>query len=191
MTDMPVLETSRLVIRPFVLADLPAVHRIIDAESSMDSLSMDERRQWLEWNISNVQQLAHLYQPPYGDRAVNLKSSGELIGACGLVPAMGPFGLLPAYQGTVPASQAKYFIPEVGLYYAFSTRHRGQGYASEAAQALVDFAFQTLHLRRIIATTTFENEASKRVMQHLGMRIEQNPEPEPVWFQVIGILDHP
>jgi hypothetical protein len=49
----------------------------------------------LRWSVLNEAQLARLYQPPYGDRAVVLKSSQELIGACGFVPSFGPFGQLP------------------------------------------------------------------------------------------------
>jgi len=28
-------------------------------------------------------------------------------------------------------------------------------------------------------------------MRRLGMRIETNPYPEPEWFQVVGVIDHP
>jgi RimJ/RimL family protein N-acetyltransferase len=81
--------------------------------------------------------------------------------------------------------------PEVGLYYAFFPAHQHQGYATEAVRALIAFAFSVLRLRRIVATTTYENVRSMGVMRRVGMRIEQNPDPDPFWLQVVGVLDNP
>lgn len=50
--------------------------------------------------------------------------------------------------------------------------YQGQGYATEAAQALLEYGFKTLHLHRIIATCQPENPASYRIMEKLGMRCE-------------------
>jgi RimJ/RimL family protein N-acetyltransferase len=47
-----------------------------------------------------------------------------------------------------------------------------QGYVTEAAKALMDYAFHHLNLRRIYATCDAENIASWRVMEKLGMRKE-------------------
>lgn len=49
--------------------------------------------------------------------------------------------------------------------------HR-QGYASEAAAALLRYGFETIHLHRIIATCQPENPASHGVMEKIGMRRE-------------------
>jgi ribosomal-protein-alanine N-acetyltransferase len=46
-------------------------------------------------------------------------------------------------------------------------------------------------LQRVVATTTYNNAASIRVMQKLGMTIERNPLPDPPWFQVVGVLESP
>ena len=81
--------------------------------------------------------------------------------------------------------------PEVGLYYNIAVRHRRQGYATEAAQLLVDYAFTVMRLKRIVATTAYDNTASMGVMRCLGMRIGRNPFPEPPWLQVVGVLDSP
>ena len=67
---------------------------------------------------------------------------------------------------------------------------QGQGYATEAARALVDYAFQHLRLKRIIATTTYAKAASMGVMRKLGMHLERNPYPEPPWLQVVGVLEN-
>jgi RimJ/RimL family protein N-acetyltransferase len=182
---MPVLETERLLIRPVVLDDLDAIHQILDAH--METQSREERAKWLQWTVMNYEELVKLVQPPYGDRAVILKHTSEMIGSGGRVP----FGLLPYYQAlnnSIPDGRS---FPEVGLFWATATPHRRQGYAAEAGQALVDYAFKTFNLRRIVATTDFDNQASIGVMRRLGMSIEKNPTPgHPPYLQVVGILEN-
>ena len=56
---------------------------------------------------------------------------------------------------------------------------------------MIDHGFAELGLARIVATTERDNLASIAVMRRLGMRVEQNPLPEPHWFQVVGWLDAP
>ena len=58
------------------------------------------------------------------------------------------------------------------LGYALGVDFRGRGYATEAAGALVDYAFSELRLHRIQATTSSANPDSYRVMERLGMRRE-------------------
>ena len=105
---------------------------------------------------------------------------------CGLVPSFDAFSQLP-YWGGVENSPSH---PEVGLFWVIGTKHQRQGYAVEAAQGLIDFAFNTLNLARIVATTEYDNIASQSVMQKLGMIIEKNPYPDPPWLQVVGILEN-
>ena len=193
---MPVLVTERLRIRPFVMEDLEAVHRLLDVELQDVDLGADscgtlaEREQWLRWTVLNYGQLAKLRQPPYGDRAVVLAASGQLIGACGYVPCLNAFEQLPGFAvADTPQGPGRYST-ELGLYYAISPAFRRQGYAVEAAQALLDYAFQSLRVRRVVATTTYNNLGSIGVMRRLGMRIERNPQPEPPWLQVVGVIDN-
>ncbi|XXY50946.1 GNAT family N-acetyltransferase [Sorangium sp. So ce269] len=183
---MIAIETPRLRIRPFTLEDLERCHAILDAGPDGDSL--EQRRAWLEWTIMNCVQLERLHEPPYGDRAIVCADTGELLGACGLVPSMGPFAQLPG-EGRGAAPRRARCSPEVGLYYALDEAHRGRGFATEAARGLITWARERLDLGRIVATTTYDNERSIKVMGRLGMRIERNPLPEPHWFQVVGILD--
>ncbi|MGN6813485.1 MAG: GNAT family N-acetyltransferase [Thermomicrobiales bacterium] len=194
---MPTLETDRLLIRPFTMDDLAAIHQILDVElASADfgtegAQSLAERRQWLQWTVLNYEELAKLYQPPYGDRAIVLKDGQALIGACGYVPCLDAFGQLPAFGAAHDATRRGLTTTAFGLYWAVSPRYQRRGYATEAAGALVRYAFTNLNLRRIIATTTHENAASLGVMRKLGMRIERNPYPAPPWLQAVGILDNP
>jgi RimJ/RimL family protein N-acetyltransferase len=196
MTRMPPLETARLLIRPFVMDDLETLHQILDVElaeadvGSEGAQSLDERREWLEWSVLNYEQLAKLYQPPYGDRAIVLKRSGQLSGAIGYVPCMAPFGQLPSFAAGLDEANRRLAPPEFGLNYALSPAHQRQGYTSEAAAAVVEYAFNQMGLRRVIATTTYDNAASMGVMRKLGMRIERNPFPDPPYLQVVGVLEH-
>ena len=186
---MPILETERLLIRPFALDDLQACSQILDPPSA-DEPTRTRRLDWLQWSVMNYEELARLYQPPYGDRAVMLKATRELVGAVGLAPSFGPFGVLPSF-GPVPDPQAaRRNSPEMGLFWTLAPAHRGHGYATEAARALIEYAFRVLDLRRIVATTDYTNAASIAVMSRLGMRIEKNPYPEPEWFQVVGVLEN-
>jgi RimJ/RimL family protein N-acetyltransferase len=195
MLQMPNLETARLLIRPFVIDDLQDVYHLLDVELSEADLRTDkmetlaERAQWLQWTVLNYEQLARLYQPPYGDRAVALKASGQLVGACGFVPCLSPFEQLPGLTPPGRPAGPSLATTEFGLFYAISPAQQRLGYATEAAQALVDFAFGQLRLKRIIATTTYDNAASMGVMRRLGMRIEKNPLAEPPWLQVVGMLE--
>jgi RimJ/RimL family protein N-acetyltransferase len=196
MTRMPSLETARLLIRPFEIGDLDAIHQILDVElsdadfGSEGAQSLEQRRRWLQWAVMNYDQLAWLYQPPYGDRAIVLKQTGELIGAVGYVPCLAPFGLLPAFASAVDETSKHLAVAEVGLYYALAPAYQRQGYTSEAAAAMVEYAFRTMQLRRIVATTTYDNAASMGVMRRLGMQIEKNPYPDPPWLQVVGVLEN-
>jgi [ribosomal protein S5]-alanine N-acetyltransferase len=55
---------------------------------------------------------------------------------------------------------------------------------------MTDYAFQHLRLKRIVATTTYENAASMGVMRKIGMHIERNPYSEPPWLQIVGVLEN-
>jgi [ribosomal protein S5]-alanine N-acetyltransferase len=188
------LETSRLIIRAFQPDDLHAIHRILDltfndGSKIADEAALNERREWLEWSRLSAEWLPKMFQPPYGDRAVVLKSSNELIGTVGYVPCFDVFEQIPGLsRGESPSA---YRVTEMGLFWAIDPDHQRQGYAAEAAQALIDFAFQQLRVKRLIATTEYNNAASLGVMRKLGMTIAKNPFPEPPWLQVVGILDHP
>ena len=111
-----------------------------------------------------------------------------MIGAVGLVPCFDVFEQIPGLSRGGPPSAHR--VAEMGLFWAIDPDQQRQGYATEAAQALIDFAFQQLRVKRLIATTEYDNAASIGVMRKLGMRIEKNPFPDPPWLQVVGILQN-
>lgn len=182
---MPVLETERLVIRPFELTDLKACHQMLDVEAWQTGRSIGNRETWLRWTVLNYGALADLKQPPYGDRAVVLRSTGDLVSALGLVPALMPFDRLPSFGSNEASDRTQ---SQVGMFWATRSAHLNRGYATEAARALVDYAFSTLNLTFLLAWTDYDNAASQAVMRHLGMSIERNPRPDPPWFQIVGVL---
>ncbi|WP_409234393.1 GNAT family N-acetyltransferase [Streptomyces sp. PA5.6] len=93
----------------------------------------------------------------FGLFAVELLASGELAGFTGL---------------SVPE-----FLPEAGSEVAISWRlgaqFWGQGYASEAAQATLEFALQDRGLDRVISIDRVGNQASANVVRKLGMTLDR------------------
>lgn len=186
---MPPLETERLLIRPFADGDLPALRAVLGVVGAGAEAAVER---YLRHGVLNATVLTELGQPPYGDRGVVLRASGELIGVAGLVPAYGPFDQLRPVDEQPPRSRPVAFHrPQVGLFYHLHPDQRGHGYASEAARALVDFAFGSMHVAHVVATTERDNLASQAVMRHLGMRLHENALDEPDWFQLVGILENP
>jgi [ribosomal protein S5]-alanine N-acetyltransferase len=85
--------------------------------------------------------------------AVDRRSDGATLGMCGLVRREG--------------------LADVDLGYAFMPAARGQGFAREAAAAVLAHAFGPLGLRRVVAITALDNAPSARVLEAIGMRFEQ------------------
>ncbi|MFH8573479.1 GNAT family N-acetyltransferase [Streptomyces sp. NPDC017993] len=93
----------------------------------------------------------------FGLFAVELLASGELAGFAGLS--------LPEY---LPEA-----MPDVEISWRLGRQFWGQGYASEAAQAVLEFALQDRGLERVIAIDRLGNEASENVMRKLGLVFER------------------
>jgi RimJ/RimL family protein N-acetyltransferase len=187
---MPVLETPRLRIRAFQSGDQDACQTLYRAIGWFDASLPDaeitgRRRSWFEWAVVNTRELARLYQPPLGERAVIDRASGDLVGVVGYVPALEPYAQLPSF-GRVEHARNTF---EMGLFWAVRPEHQRRGIASEAARAMVDHAFDRLGLKRVVATTENDNLASAAVMRAIGMTVERNPFPEPAHFQTVGWIE--
>jgi len=139
--------TPRLVLRPITLADWPAIHRY---------MSDPIVTRWLpEGPLSEAlaQDFAQKNAGPSATAvAVIERESGQLVGH------------IVFHPWVVHATHV--------IGWAISSDHQGRGYATEAARALMDFAFGALRCHRVIATCQPENVASWRVMEKLGMRRE-------------------
>lgn len=147
------LDTARLSIRSMTLEDVDALLHIFADPKVMASFGEPpfDRERMLGWVNRN---LAHQSEHGYGLFSVILKSSDLLIGDCGLE--------LMDVEGER--------LAELG--YDFRSDYWNQGYATEAAQAVRDFAFQTLGLPRLISLIRVGNQASKRVAEKVGMHLQ-------------------
>lgn len=90
----------------------------------------------------------------WGLWAVELKHSQQFIGFVGLHDQPTQFS----------------FSPCVEIGWRLDHAYWGQGYAPEAAQAALAFAFDQLKLEKVVAFTTLENMKSQAVMQKLQMK---------------------
>ncbi len=187
------METDRLTIRSFHLDDSVELHRILNecfgVEPTQDpQQALDQRRSYVHWSALSQEWFARLHQPPYGERAVVLRDTGALIGAVGLVPCLDRYEQIASLRAG--AHDRGFSTTEVGLFWAIDPARQRHGYAAEAGRALIEFAFDTLNIPRIIATTEHDNLASQGVMRKLEMRIERNPLMSPPWLQVVGVLEN-
>lgn len=74
------------------------------------------------------------------------------------------------------------------MFYKLGRDYWGKGYATEAAQAVVRYAFEELRLSRIVSHANRDNHHSVALMRRVGMMIEDDPLYPS---EVMGTLDHP
>mgnify|MGYP006278202039 CR=1 FL=1 len=148
------IETARLLIRDIVPQDVSALARLwADPDVTRH---MGGPRDEAELRAIFEEDAQRAVQPEVDDLwPVVETASGRVVGHCGL--------LHKEVDGR----------PEVELVYVFEQAVWGQGYATEAAGALADYAFQGVHLQRVIAPIDPNNVASERVAQKIGMCFER------------------
>jgi len=150
--DWPV-ETARLILRPFVAEDFEAVHAMrSDAEVArylyQEPLSEEETRDRLARSIASW------------------SSEGDWLSAA----------IVERASGATVGDVAFHWVSErdrtAEIGFILDPRHQGKGYATEAARGMLDWAFGTAGLHRVIGRTEARNTASSRVLEKLGMRLE-------------------
>ena len=147
---MIVLETPRLILRHFTIADREALVPILgDPEVMRYSLDGVKTKSQMGYFLDRVID----YQACYGFSlyAVLHKQTHELIGFCGLLPWK--------HDGKT----------DVELGYRYSKVNWGKGYATEAASAICSYAQEKLKISEIYCLIDPENRKSQRVAQKLGM----------------------
>jgi ribosomal-protein-alanine N-acetyltransferase len=181
---IPALETERLTIRELTLDDLEPINDLLNASFGSETPT-DERKRWLQWTVLGYEMFDMLDQPHYGERAVVLGETGEIIGAVGIVPYLDRFKRVAAFCRAPDALATA----EVGLFWAIAPAHQRQGYATEATRALVEYLFTQEKLGRLIATTGHGNVPSQKVMRRLGMAVQrvERQGHDPV---VVGVLEN-
>lgn len=157
----PRLETPRLILRPFVLGDAEAAYDVLDGHPEVWKYDPGFQRS-REWRAAAVARYAaNNEEKGVGTLAVTLRPTGELMGYVGL-----QHYLLPREPCATP---------EIELYYKLGYAYWGQGYAQEACRVMVQFAFETLRLARLVTITAAGNAASIKLLQRLGMLLEPAP----------------
>jgi len=175
---MVILQTERLILRDFVETDWEAV---LAYQQNPLYLRYNE---WTERTAESVREflqmfLGHQKQEPRikFQFAVTLKSTGQLIGNCG-----------------VRRDSAEAREGDIG--YELNPNHWDKGYATEAARAVVQFGFSQMNLHRISASCVADNVGSAHVLEKLGMRQEgrlrESEYYKGRWWDTLlyAILDH-
>ena len=80
---------------------------------------------------------------------------------------------------------------ELSMLWGLLPEWRRKGYASEAAAAMIGFAFQQFNLRRIVADTEHANITSQGVMRRVGMKLYQSRLAGIDWLEIVGVLVNP
>lgn len=148
-----VLETERLILRHLTPDDVGSIFAVIgDPETMKFYPQKFTREDALRWVTKSQERYR---SDGYGLFAVVLKSTGEVIGNCGLMRQ---------------EVEGKSML-EVG--YHFRRDHWGHGYATEAARACMAYAFRNLAARKIVSLIVAENLPSRRVAERNGMTVER------------------
>jgi ribosomal-protein-alanine N-acetyltransferase len=149
------LETDRLILRPPRMTDVDAiVEQVNNPKIARNTLSIPHpynHEMALEF-LENV--TGDNWHKDEGHRPFILirKTDETLIGICGM-----------GVPGRAGRTEIGYWIGEA---------YWGNGYATEAARAVVRYGFEVLNAHRIQATYFTWNPASRRVMEKIGMQYE-------------------
>jgi len=145
----PTLRTNRLQLRPFTADDTDAIFAL---QSNPHVLRYWDSPPWIERSQADrfIATCGQMELEGSGARlAIERTDEGHFLGWCCLVKWN------PTFRSAM-------------MGYCFSDVAWGQGYATEAAGALLAWAFDTLDLNRIQAETDTRNIASSRVLEKLG-----------------------
>ncbi len=149
------LETDRLTLRHLsVERDLQFILRLLNEPSFLRYIgdkgvrTLDDARQYLLTGP-----IASYEKHGFGLYLVQLKQSETSVGICGLIK--------------------RDMLPDVDIGFALLPEFWNNGYAAEAAAAVMSFATSSLGISRIVAITEPTNEASARVLQKVGLTFDR------------------
>lgn len=148
---MNILETERLILRTWREEDINSMAAINQDPKVCEFLPAIGNRATTEVSVRKIMQ--HYEQHEYCLYAVELKSTHEFIGWTGLA--------IPSFEA--------HFTPSIEIGWRLNSRDWNQGYATEAAKAVLHYAFTTLKLNEIVSFTAINNKASRRVMEKIGL----------------------
>ncbi|MDB5986303.1 MAG: Protein N-acetyltransferase, RimJ/RimL family [Nevskia sp.] len=147
------IETERLHLRRLALDDAGFVLGLLNQPSWLRFIgdknvhTLDDARRYLEQGP-----MASYQRNGFGLYLTALKTKATPLGICGLIK--------------------RDSLQDVDIGFAFLPEFCGQGYAFEAAAAVLHYGRHTLGLRRIVAITSPDNQHSIRLLQKLGLKFE-------------------
>lgn len=147
MTGKVVIETERLLLREWEESDAIGFYEM-NADAEVLKYTGDTPFDSIEDASKFIRDYAEYERHGYGRWAVVLKSDARFIGFCGL-----------------KMNEES----QVDLGFRFIRKYWRQGYATEAAQACLDFGLNELGIKEIVGRAMPENVASIRVLQKIGM----------------------
>ncbi|GAA3521587.1 GNAT family protein [Aeromicrobium panaciterrae] len=173
MTDLPI-STARLTLRAATVEDAAATwpyRRLPEVGEWITELATDEAA--------------------YGEKFADPErlASTVIIELDGVVIGDFMIKIQDAWAQAEVSEQAVRSQAELG--WTLDPAHMGQGYATEAATALLEYCFETLGVRRITAICFADNAPSVRLIERLGMRLEQRAVKESLhrsgqWLDSLG-----
>jgi [ribosomal protein S5]-alanine N-acetyltransferase len=147
-----VIETQRLGLRNWSEADrMPFTQMNGDPEVMQFFPKTLSPRESLE-SLHRIH--LHFEKNKFGLLVVEHKESGQFMGFTGFQ--------IPGFES--------FFTPAVEIGWRFKKQYWGQGFATEAARACLDYGFETLKLKKIVSFTATQNKASENLMKRIGMR---------------------
>jgi RimJ/RimL family protein N-acetyltransferase len=150
--DYPI-RTERLLLRPWRDDDVDIYHRLKgDPEVVRYMYDVPLTRAGAAAKLASLRSTLTEHGQ-WTNVAVEVAATGEVVGEVGL-----------------GWTSRDHRLADIG--YTFFAGHRGRGYATEAATALIDLAFTALGAHRVAGHLDARNTASARVLERLGMRRE-------------------
>jgi RimJ/RimL family protein N-acetyltransferase len=149
------IRTERLILRNWEERDRELFHRINSDERVMEFFPFRRDRAAADAKMDEVR--AWIDEDGYGFAAAEIAATGECIGFIGLSGTEDIDVLAP---GTI----------EIG--WRLAPEFWGKGYVTEAAEAWLDYGFETLGLDEIVSFAVADNHRSTAVMKRLGMRAD-------------------
>jgi RimJ/RimL family protein N-acetyltransferase len=148
-----ILETERLIIRYLTPEDDAFILELLNEPAFIHNIA-DRGVRTLEDARNYIQNgpVTSYAKNGFGLFAVDLKETGIPIGMCGLI--------------------RRDVLPDVDIGYALLERYWNKGYAHEAAAAVLNYGYTTIGLKRIVAITALDNDASARVLEKIGLEYD-------------------
>ncbi len=140
-----VLETERLVLRRPTLADVKAIARLANDRR----IAQNTSRLPHPYQVSDAESFVQFVEQQPRDTNFAITRDGDLMGGIGI-------------------DLGKPDLPEIG--YWLGVPYWGQGYASEAARAIIDYAFEEFGSAELRAGARVVNPASRRVLEKCGFQ---------------------